>query len=1070
MPLYRLILARRAKKMQLDFVGFAGTEPIFRDSTPQQIKTLSKVAVILDLFANPISKVVNVQPTPDGGVKIIIPEKPPTYKNKENKIVQDLPTADYKRILSYSNIETGTLKIDADLWNKYEVARKSFTKMYDQVITSYIRQMLQETPLRGEPNIPLKEESGDTLATFRDKLKLSVRNRLLDFNKVTDIDKQINIKEPIPEYGSSRETFINKIDKIIKPLRDKKDKLKDAEKRVLMEGGDIIEQLNMINVIDRSIATKKERPYYIPRQRYGNFMFTVTKKRKDGKKGKIEVLEKSTPQLTDTTMEGVSQRKERKRLEKSLAALKAKGIFPESEFEFSNVHKVVEARDITDRYGIGQKDLEYFEELAQAFGFNIDNHSKTKGGGDKKAVEALRNSDLNRFFDLMKKKARAGGFDKFLATRSPKNTVLGYYTPTTANTYLSYSLSNYIRTAADTASNLEYYKGMRRAVNRLNDQGLYTLADAANNLIRNINNPKESGSFFKAYAFHYAIGLNFSSAGVNLTQPWVATAPVMKSIIGFGKGNRVVANELLKASRTAFKLMKDLRKKENRASFGFSFDEVKITEKGKKAGLSQEEWSMLRDLYQKGVIQAIMNIDLGATYQATLGEIQDVVKPEVANAAANLATTSATMFAAVEQINRITTALATYRLAKKSGNLKKFAKYADINTTYKMDAADFTPAKAAEMMTYETQFLISKENRPEIFHNGILNVATQFMSFQLQYISLWGKAFRNFGVDPKMSATMLAGFFLTMMFWGGFMGIPFGENLRQLIRLASTHGFIPGVDGEVDIEVEARRMMADLGMPGGVTDSMMHGWFKGITGIDLHKRVGVGEIIPTDLIMGDLAVVGGPTFGLTADMMKRMYNSSPAGLDPNWGTFVTSLLPLGVRNAFDAAKREIKEDTPVRTSQGRVLLPGEKLDSLDNLKAGLGFTPRPISQARMVDSYAKHIQGEMKGVQDRYLSRLAKSISKAHQYYGKGDMESYRDMQEEIADLYKDIREINRKAIEEGRPDKIINVLANTLRDRIAVELRGKVDPAVLQKRMRKAGRSQVTPAIQERLGLIDKR
>ena len=85
--------------------------------------------------------------------------------------------------------------------------------MYDQVIKSYVRQMLQDTPLRGEPNIPLKEESGDTLVTFRDKLKLSVRNRLLDFNKVTDIDKQINIKDPIPEFGSGRETFINKVDK-----------------------------------------------------------------------------------------------------------------------------------------------------------------------------------------------------------------------------------------------------------------------------------------------------------------------------------------------------------------------------------------------------------------------------------------------------------------------------------------------------------------------------------------------------------------------------------------------------------------------------------------------------------------------------------------------------------------------------------------------------------------------------------------------------------------------------------------------------------------------------------------
>jgi len=60
--------------------------------------------------------------------------------------------------------------------------------------------------------------------------------------------------------------------------------------------------------------------------------------------------------------------------------------------------------------------------------------------------------------------------------------------------------------------------------------------------------------------------------------------------------------------------------------------------------------------------------------------------------------------------------------------------------------------------------------------------------------------------------------------------------------------------------------------------------------------------------------------------------------------------------------------------------------------------------------------------------------------------------------------------MEEGRPDKIVNVLADTLRDRVSIELRGKVDPAVLQKRIRKAARPLVTPAVQERLGLISKR
>ena len=59
--------------------------------------------------------------------------------------------------------------------------------------------------------------------------------------------------------------------------------------------------------------------------------------------------------------------------------------------------------------------------------------------------------------------------------------------------------------------------------------------------------------------FHYAIGLKLLVLLVfNLTQPWVATAPVYEIYYRIRKKeNRVVAKELLKASRVAFKLMKN---------------------------------------------------------------------------------------------------------------------------------------------------------------------------------------------------------------------------------------------------------------------------------------------------------------------------------------------------------------------------------------------------------------------------------------------------------------------------------------------------------------------------------
>ena len=190
---------------------------------------------------------------------------------------------------------------------------------------------------------------------------------------------------------------------------------------------------------------------------------------------------------------------------------------------------------------------------------------------------------------------------------------------------------------------------------------------------------------------------------------------------------------------------------------------------------------MLRELYGQGVIQAIVNLDLGAKYRTALGE-SGRLTPVAAKNAERIMDASAYAFGAQEQINRIAAALAFYRSAQKKGQLKKFARFAE-GTIFRND--EMTPTTAAKMGVYKPQFFIGKENRMEVLRPGIFNVASQFLSFVLQYSGTFAFALNRFKVDKKVGSYLLGNLFLGMMVWGGLMGLPFAKDIDRILRMAT---------------------------------------------------------------------------------------------------------------------------------------------------------------------------------------------------------------------------------------------------------------------------------------------
>lgn len=1033
-PAYNFILSRRARREQLNALGFDGTRSLFNDTTTEEYKVLSKVAVVLDALGGTNQLTVS-DPDADGNVKITIADEPvKTFNNETGDVIQDVSDERYLLDLKMLGVEPGTITLTPRLWSRYTEARVAIDKMYDVVGRAFVRHFLQSSPLYGES----KEIQGDTLQDLKNKIRISIIDYIKDINRSDKISLKdvINISDLEQDIG--RIEPVSSIIKRIKKEKAKIENLKGKEAEALKQKIKIVEeQLGIINVINKQIATKERNPYYMPRQRYGDYFFTVVQK---GKDKKVVHYETAQPLAFDT------QEKQKKRLNERINQLKDSGLFPEDKYEISVVREREEAK------GIDADTVNLFESMANRLGFTVNVEAMqddAKSGTTTIDDKSKKASQVTAFLNELKTQITSDGFNKYLERRENEDIIHGYYNPQTADTFLPFMTSNYIRTAADTASNLEYYNGLKHAVKGIKDRKLRETADR---LIQNINNPSDPGSLAKAFTFQFAIGSNLSSAAVNLSQLFTASLPLMKAVLGSVQGKGVGRN-LFSAIADTIKMSSKMQDLKSLDKYGFDFPSPTIPN-NLKGTISQEEYTMIRDLYRKGIVQAVSNIDQGATYNAAIGEMRNALPENASNNMAKLLQASSFMFGYVEQLNRISTALATYRMAKQSkANLNKlndFAKYTAYSTR------TTTPEQAAEMMAMKTQFLVSKENRPELFHNGFLNVATQFMSFPLQMIGLYTQALSIAKVDKKLGSAMLGGFVLSMFFFAGMMGLPFAENMRQLLRKAST---LVGDKYDFDLKYGIEQALMEVGLSQTLAETITMGPLRQLSGIDVSRRIGIGEIIPMDLMNGSLAVAGGPTIGILADSVKRAADAIQQE-DINYARLATSIMPLAIRNAYDATHSMVDKYEPIRTTQGRVLLPNEKIGTVENAFRFLGFTPTTLSEAREQRRLQRFLQGETKSTQDYYLSQLAKSIARSNMAYNEGDMDIYNTQQEIIQDLYGEIQDLNERATADERLDRIVKIETDTLRKRIMIEMFGQADPRIALSTTRKLARQQLLKSL----------
>jgi predicted phage tail protein len=381
----------------------------------------------------------------------------------------------------------------------------------------------------------------------------------------------------------------------------------------------------------------------------------------------------------------------------------------------------------------------------------------------------------------------------------------------------------------------------------------------------------------------------------NLTQPFMLSLPVMTERHNYIKA----ANALTKAYAEAGALFKD-----NKADGDLDFTKFPADVR-----------KMLETLSDRGRIQISMDAELGQvriTPSGTVSKAWNKVDRLMRAASEK-----------IEAINRVTTAMAAYRMElAKTGDMAKAIDYADsiIERTH----GDYTSINASRA-----------------FNTNLGRVTLQFRKFQLIQGTLLIKLAYN-SVKGE-SAEVRAGARTALAFTLGHTAVMCGTTqlpgFALLAFLLSNLGRLwqEPEDEPFDLEQELRKMIGDED-----TANLILRGAPNLAGIDLSTKLGMGNVfsivpysdvelsrkgfneIATGLVLGASGAVGAKVFDGLGQVAKGEYYR---GLE--------TLMPTGIANGMKAYR---EQESGATKRNGDITLPADEIDAFDTFATAIGLT------------------------------------------------------------------------------------------------------------------------------------
>jgi hypothetical protein len=236
----------------------------------------------------------------------------------------------------------------------------------------------------------------------------------------------------------------------------------------------------------------------------------------------------------------------------------------------------------------------------------------------------------------------------------------------------------------------------------------------------------------------------------------------------------------------------------------------------------------------------------------------------------------------------------------------------------------------------------------------------------------------------------------------------------------------------INPETAMREFLTDkAGLPEMATDVALRG-VGALAGVDMSRSLALGDTLPTSF-----ADVLGPTPSMITTIGKgagQLFQSATQPFGPSAMDALELMSGAGLKNVLKAARL----GTEGITTKGGGKLPGtEGLREIDPALQALGFTPLAVAKAKAMQRAMEIGKQFHRDQQSEVYERLGRAI--------------IADDQASVGAITSKIQEINQAAMEQNRPDLIINIDRSQLRQRIA-EM---TDPRAALKRQPKAARQR---------------
>lgn len=503
-----------------------------------------------------------------------------------------------------------------------------------------------------------------------------------------------------------------------------------------------------------------------------------------------------------------------------------------------------------------------------------------------------------------------------------------------------------------------YNNEIERSIQNIEDGNLQ---NEAQKVFENMENPQEEFAGTRSLMFFYFMGFSPAFFFLNLTQPFTQTIPKLTAYVGAAKGHAYMAQAMaIIGKHMGQSIVKTGKKLAGLPSPNFKGFEDKLP-----AWVKREDYlRMAREGHlDPQNIYMIKGLERG--------------KAGVASGVWGNIEAAAGWFAEVsESINRRSTMIAAFRVAKDMGDAKLKAKGFD-------SEYDF-----AVSVIQQTQGIYNKGNRSGLARgNGKLGQYGPLILVFKQFTINYTEQMIRHGKDKEAGALVVA------MMWqfglAGMLGLPFADDLRDIFEGLAYRLFGKAFNLPDYLEGLLGKSNAD---------ALMYGLASEKGRIDLYGRSSLGNIIP-----GTDVVRPGPTdwaeiLGASSGFYESFFSAASMAADGHYKDAVITASPRFVRDAASGA--EIAITGSYRNTKGDKIM---DLDRTDAVIKTLQFNPANNAKPGRDRSNAYDMKNMLKAKTDYFSKHLAEAM--------------YQENDDRVDELYNEMDEWNDKNAEHFNVD-----------------------------------------------------